>query len=116
MEAATERFILYRITALRPEAHQIATVIRDQLQQVHQMLPKLRKLRHEHVLEHCIELNRLENVGDRILRDSIARLFDGTPDPITIIKWRGLYEVLEAATDKCQDIANTVEAIVLKNA
>lgn len=116
MEEATERFILYKINSLRPEANQIAKVIRDQLQQVQQMLPKLRHLRHEHILEHCIEINRLENVGDRLLRDAIANLFDGTPDPITVIKWRGLYELLEAATDKCQDIANTVEAIVLKNA
>ena len=116
MEAATERFILYKVTSLRPEANQIAKVVRDQVAQVRQMLPKLRHLRHEHVLERCIEINRLENVADRILRDSIASLFDGTPDPITVIKWRGLYELLEAATDKCQDIANTVEAIVLKNA
>jgi hypothetical protein len=80
------------------------------------MLPKLRHLRHERLLEHCIEINRLENTGDRILRDSIGRLFDGTPDPLTVLKWRGLYELLEAATDRCQDIANTVEAIVLKHA
>ena len=116
MEAATERFILYKVPSLRPEALQIAQVIQQQVQQVQQMIPKLRHLRHEHVLEHCIEINRLENVGDRILRDAIAALFDGTPDPITVIKWRGLYELLEEATDKCQDIANTVEAIVLKNA
>ena len=116
MEAATERFTLYRVSTLRPEAHQIAKVIQEQAQQVQQMIPKLRHLRHERVLEHCIEINRLENVADRILRDAIASLFDGTPDPITVIKWRGLYELLEEATDKCQDIANTVEAIVLKNA
>jgi hypothetical protein len=116
MEAATERFTLYKVVALRPEAHQIAKVIQEQVQQVQQMLPKLRHLRHEHILGHCIEINRLENVADRILRDAIAALFEGTPDPITVIKWRGLYELLEAATDKCQDIANTVEAIVLKNA
>jgi predicted phosphate transport protein (TIGR00153 family) len=116
MEAATERFILYRVDTLRPEAHQIAKVIQEQVQQVQQMLPKLRHLRHEQILSHCIEINRLENVADRILRDSIAALFDGTPNPLTVIKWRGLYELLEAATDKCQDVANTVEAIVLKNA
>jgi predicted phosphate transport protein (TIGR00153 family) len=116
MEAATERFILYKVPALRPEALQIAQVIQQQIRQVQQMIPKLRHLRHERILEHCIEINRLENVADRILRDAIAALFDGTPDPITVIKWRGLYELLEEATDKCQDIANTVEAIVLKNA
>ncbi|MBI2174252.1 MAG: DUF47 domain-containing protein [Candidatus Omnitrophica bacterium] len=116
MEASTERFILYKVDTLRPEAQQIAKVIQQQVQQVHEMIPKLRHLRHEHILNHCIEINRLENTADRILRDSISQLFEGTPDPITVVKWRGLYELLEAATDRCQDIANTVEAIVLKNA
>ena len=115
MEAATERFILYKVSSMMPQAHHIAQVIQQQVQQVHQVIPKLRHLRHEHVMQHCIEINRLENVGDRLLRDAIASLFNGTPDPITVIKWRGLYELLEAATDKCEDIANTVEAIVLKN-
>ncbi|MBI4343320.1 MAG: DUF47 domain-containing protein [Candidatus Omnitrophica bacterium] len=115
MEAATERFILYKVAAIRPEAAEIAKVIQQQVEEVHKMMPKLRHLRHEQIMEHCIEINRLENIGDRLLRDAIAGLFNGTPDPITVIKWRGLYEVLEEATDKCEDIANTVEAIVLKN-
>ncbi|HBH96738.1 MAG TPA: DUF47 domain-containing protein, partial [Candidatus Omnitrophica bacterium] len=62
------------------------------------------------------EINRLENVGDRLLRDAFAALFDGSPDPIAVIKWRELYELLETATDKGEDVANTIEGIVLKNA
>ena len=115
MEAATERFILYKVASIRPKAPEIAKVIQQQVEEVHKMMPKLRHLRHERIMEHCIEINRLENVGDRLLRDAIAELFDGNPDPITVIKWRGLYELLEQATDKCEDIANTVEAIVLKH-
>jgi hypothetical protein len=116
MEACTERFTLYRVESLRPEAQEIARVIRQQVQELQKLMPKLRHLRHEHVMEHCIEINRLENVGDRLLRDAIGRLFEGTPEALLVIKWRGLFELLEAATDKCEDVANAVEAILLKNA
>jgi predicted phosphate transport protein (TIGR00153 family) len=115
IEAATERFVLYKITAMQPQAKEIATVIQQQLQQIEKIVPKLRHLRHEHIIEHCIEINRLENAGDRLLRDAFAALFTGTPDPIHVIKWRELYEFLETATDKCEDVANVIESIVLKN-
>ncbi|MBI3020626.1 MAG: hypothetical protein HYY59_01310 [Candidatus Omnitrophica bacterium] len=73
-------------------------------------------MRHEDIIGHCIEINRLENLGDRLLREAFAALFDGNPDPLNVIKWRELYEVLESATDKCEDVANVIEGIVLKNA
>ena len=117
IEAVTERFILYKITAMAPQAHQIAKVIHEQVQEVHRAMPKLRHLRHEQIMEHCIEINRLENAGDRLLRDAFAALFNSSnPDPIFVPKWRELYELLEQATDKCEDVANTIEGIVLKNA
>ncbi|MBI3320944.1 MAG: DUF47 domain-containing protein [Candidatus Omnitrophica bacterium] len=116
IEAATERFILYKVSAITPPAQQIAKVIQQQVQEIHHIMPKLRHLRREHLLEHCIEINRLENVGDRLLRDAFAALFDGLPDPLVVIKWRELYEFLESATDKCEDVANVIEGIVLKNA
>ena len=90
MEAVTERFILFKITQIMPPAKEIAKVIQQQVQQIHQVMPKLRHLRHEHIMQHCIEINRLENVGDRLLRDGFAALFDGSPDPLMVIKWREL--------------------------
>ena len=116
IEAATERFILYKVTAIAQPAQEIAKVIQQQVQEIHGMIPKLRHMRHEQIMDHCIEINRLENVGDRLLRDAFAALFDGHPDPIHVIKWRDLYEFLESATDKCEDVANVIEGIVLKNA
>ena len=117
MEAATERFILYKVTAITPQAHQIAEVIHQQVVEIHRAMPKLRHMRHEQIMEHCIQINTLENAGDRLLRDAFVALFNttGNPDPIFIIKWRELYELLEQATDKCEDVANTIEGIVLKN-
>ena len=116
MEAVTERFILFKIQQIMPPAKDIALVVQQQVQEMHLMMPKLRRMRHDQVMPHCIEINRLENVADRLLRDAVAALFDGTPDPLIVIKWRELYELLEMATDKCEDVANTIEGLVLKHA
>jgi hypothetical protein len=66
--------------------------------------------------ERCIDVNRLENQGDALLRQAVARLFDEERDPIAIIKWKEIYENLEIATDRCEDVANIIEGIVLENA
>ncbi len=116
MEGATERFILFKVQRILPQAADIANVIQQQVQEIHRVMPQLRRMRRESILPHCIEINRLENTGDRLLRDAFASLFDGSHDPLTVIKWRELYELMEQATDKCEDVANTIEGIVLKNA
>ena len=115
IEATTEQFILYKVTAMESGAPKLAHVIQQQVNEIHRVMPKLRHLRREHIMEHCVEINRLENAGDRLLRDSIAALFDGTPDPLAVIKWRDIYTLLESATDKCEDVANVIEGLVLKN-
>jgi len=116
MEATTERFILYKIASAYPAAQQLAQVIQQQVKEIHGVIPKLRDLRHERIIEHCIEINRLENAGDRLLRDAMGALFDGAKDPLAVIKWRDIYTLLESATDRCEDVANVIEGIVLKNA
>jgi uncharacterized protein Yka (UPF0111/DUF47 family) len=68
------------------------------------------------VLEHCVEVNRLENEADRVSRKAIADLFDNEKDPIHLIKIKELYEVLENATDKAEDAANVLEGVALKSA
>ena len=116
MEATTERFILFKVQQVLPQAQEIAKVIQQQVQQIQGVMPQLRRLKRDSIMPHCVEINRLENVGDRLLRDAMASLFDGRHDPLTVIKWRELYELMEQATDKCEDVANTIEGIVLKNA
>ena len=116
IEEVAERFVLYKVRTITPLAQQMAKVIQQQAQEIHKVIPKLRDLRHERVMEHCIEVNRLENTGDQLLREGLVALFDGTPDPLTVIKWRELYGLMELATDKCEDVANAIEGIVLKNA
>ena len=68
------------------------------------------------LLQDCIEIHTQENEGDRIEQHALASLFENGHDPIFIIKWKDIYEELEAATDRCEDVANVIEGIVLKNA
>jgi len=67
-------------------------------------------------LKLCIDINRLENEADAILRRSVARLFKDERDPIAIIKWKEIYENLENASDRCEDVANIIEGVILEHA
>ena len=68
------------------------------------------------ILKACIEVNRLENEGDEILRTGLADLFRGASDPLLVLKWKEVYEALENATDRCEDVANIIEGVVLEDA
>jgi hypothetical protein len=83
---------------------------------VEKAIKKLREKNYPHIQEYCIEINKLENRIDRGFRDALGSLFEEIKDPILIIKWKEIYEHLEDASDKCEDVANILEAIVLKNA
>ena len=79
-------------------------------------LRELRAKQYDHVKEHCIEINRLENRIDRKYRDALGNLVNGNNDPVTIIKWKDIYQLFEDASDRAEDIANVLEGIVLKHA
>ncbi len=116
IEATTERFVLYKIKSVTPHAKEMARIIAKQVQEIHTIIPKLRRMRHQDILQHCIEINRLENAGDRILREAVVVLFDSKSDPLEVMKWRELYELMETANDKNEDVSDVLEGIVLKNA
>ena len=116
VEATTERFVLYKVKVVTPFAVELARVIAKQIEEVHRVLPHLRRMRHQDILGHCIEINRLENEGDRLLREAMVQLFDTPANPMDVMKWRELYDLMEAATDKNEDVAVVIEGIVLKNA
>lgn len=113
-DAAASRLVTYRITEIRPGVPELSRVLMAATKEVVAAVRVLEQK--DHVLSHCIEINRLENEADRICRDLIARLFEQEKDPILVIKWKEIIEVLEIATDKCEDVANVVETITLKNA
>ena len=116
IEAATEHLVLYKIRQLTSAFQALAEVVVRQVREIHQMIPRLKNLRHSDILVHCIEVNRLENEGDRIDREALAGLFEKGGDPLEVMKWRDLYDILETATDKCEDVAVAIEGIFLKNA
>jgi len=114
LHAAAERLVMYKITGAPPQAVDLAAVIIRQSEEIYKAVLKLDK--HEVVLEHCVEINRLENEADRLARTALAGIFDREKDPINLIKQKELIEVLETATDKAEDAANILESVVLKSA
>jgi predicted phosphate transport protein (TIGR00153 family) len=111
--SAGERVLFYRIPGPSRSASELAAVIVEQCKQISAAIEKLHDPKS--LLSHCIEINRLENEADRLLRAAIAGLFDNEKDAFSLIKWKELYEVLEAATDRAEDVANVLESIVVKN-
>ena len=83
---------------------------------VHKAIKKLKEKNYSHMQEYCIEINKLENKMDRVFRDALGHLFDEIEDPILVIKWKEIYEHLENASDKCEDVADILESIAIKNA
>src|SRR6266700_7910709 len=111
VNSAGMRLTLYRIDAPPPVAAELAGLIVQQSEELAQGVSLLEQ--NQRVLEHCVEVHRLENEADRVSRNAIAELFDAEKDPIRLIKMKELYEVLETATDKAEDAANVLEAVAL---
>jgi predicted phosphate transport protein (TIGR00153 family) len=114
VHAAGERLTTYKITQRSPRATRLAELIVRQTEQIAKAISQLDK--HDTVLDYCVEINRLENEADSIAREAIGKLFEEEKDPIALIKMKELYEVLEMATDKAEDVANVIETVVLKSA
>ena len=114
--SATDRIMIFNITAVTPEAISISKHLLETTDVMMKSIGKLKEKNYSHVQELCIEINRLENRVDREFRDALGKLFKESNDPLYIIKWKEIYELLEDASDRCEDVANTLEAIVLKYA
>ncbi len=114
MDAVATRLVTYRVQSIRPGVAELAATVRDSTAEMVAAVRLIEK--QDHILDHCIEINRLENVADRQSRALIGLLFDQEKDPVQIIKWKEIIETLEYATDKCEDVANVIETVTLKNA
>jgi predicted phosphate transport protein (TIGR00153 family) len=114
IEEAADTFILYRIDAPSAVAVQQASIIGKQCEQVLEALTNLRGFKG--LDRYWIEVHRLENEGDQLARKAVADLFSGGGHPIEVIKWKDIYSHLEAAIDKCEDVANIIERITIKHA
>jgi predicted phosphate transport protein (TIGR00153 family) len=105
---------LYRIAAVPAPAREMSRLIVGAAGEVRQAIGKLEAQRD--LERHWIEIHRLENEGDAVSRAGIAALFEGNPDPLEVVKLKDLYALLESALDRCEDVANVVESITIKNA
>ena len=104
---------LYRIEAPTEQAQRMARVLHEATRQLNEALPRLRTLKDIH--HYVVEVNRLENDGDRILREAVASLFDHGIDPMMVIRWKDIYERLEDAIDATETAVNIMAGIIIKN-
>jgi predicted phosphate transport protein (TIGR00153 family) len=114
IDAAASRFVLYRVDSVRSGTLDLVKVLVSATAEVELAVAALETP--QKALKHCIEINRYENDSDRLCRTLIAQLFDEENDPVQIIKWKEIFEVIETAVDKCEDVANVIEGVILKSA
>ena len=112
IEAVAERLVIYRIKEPTSACRALAELIVAQIAAMDGCIRCLRTM-DPGFHEHAVEVNRLENRADALLRETLAAMFDEQPDPIEVIKWKEIYETLEAVTDRCEDVANVIEGIIL---
>lgn len=104
---------LYRIEKVREGTRDLTKIIVAQVDQVKMSMEALEK--HAGVLQYAVEINRLENDADRAHKRAVGLLFDEERDPIEVMKWKEILDLLEDATDRCEDVANLVENVVVKH-
>jgi len=112
-EALASRLALFRIQSTTPEMREFGDLLVKATEQIAGAVHSLRKL--DHLMSFCREIKRLENLGDDLSRKAISDLFEQEKDPVQIIKLKEIYGRMESAMDKCEDIANIIETIVVKN-
>lgn len=114
---AAGRIVLYRVDSIAPEQEKLASMVHDQVIELHKAIPLLQDLRNDAAIrESLVRINSIENAADDLFERAIAHLFDTCKDPILLIKTKELLVSLETATDQCEDAANVIESIIVKNA
>jgi hypothetical protein len=117
VHAAADAMFIYKIDKPTQRSKELADIIVQGAVEVEKAVSGLRRRSElKKIMERCVEINRLENMADRIFRAAMAELFDDTTDIAQIIKWREIYGHMESATDRCEDVANVLEGVALKHA
>jgi predicted phosphate transport protein (TIGR00153 family) len=112
-EEVSDYLGLYKIEAPMEQAQQLAKVLHQASRQISEAMPRLRGFKD--ISHYTVEINRLENDGDRIVREAVASLFDNGIDPMVVIRWKDIFERLEEAIDATEQVANILEGVVIKN-
>jgi len=117
IHAAADAMFIYKVDHPGQRAKELSDIIVQATAEVERAMPQLRRrAKLKQILEQCVEINRLENVADGVYRSALGELFANTTDIAEIIKWREIYEDMEGATDRCEDVANVLEGVALKHA
>jgi len=117
IHAAADAMLIYKIDNPTRRAKELADIIVQAATEIERAMPRLRhRAELKQILGYCVEINRLENMADRVFRAAMAELFDDAVDTALVIKWREIYEHMESATDRCEDVANVLEGVALKHA
>ena len=115
-DAAAQRLLLYKIETIPPYLTALARLLVASAEQVHRAVVVLHDgKRYSEAMTACVEINRLENEADVLHREALADLFAHATDAIQVVKLKDLYAFLEEATDRCEDVANAIETIILKS-
>jgi predicted phosphate transport protein (TIGR00153 family) len=112
-EEVSDYLGLYKIEAPMEQAQRLAHILLQSTRAVSDAIPRLRGFKD--ISHYTVEINRLENDGDRVVREAVASLFDNGIDPMVVIRWKDIFERLEAAIDATEKVANILEGIVIKN-
>jgi predicted phosphate transport protein (TIGR00153 family) len=112
-EETADYLILYKVEAPMEQAQKLAQILRDACRQVAGAMPRMRTF--EDIKHYTVEIHRLENDGDRAVREAMASLFEQGVDPMMVIRWKDIFERLEGAIDAAEHVADVLSAIVIKN-
>ena len=113
IDACAALFPLYHITAVRPGVRELTRIISESTDQVRHAIEALEN--RTGIMQRTVEINRLENEADRAHQRAVGQLFDEEHDPISVMKWKEILDLLEAATDRCEDVADLLENVVVKH-
>ncbi len=116
-DAASERIGLYEVGTILPDARDLAGVLVSAAETMQLAVRGLRDVKNpKRVLEACKQVNVYENQGDTLIRRAIANLFKSGLDPLTVIKWKEILDLMEDGIDRAEDVANVIEGVVLEHA
>jgi predicted phosphate transport protein (TIGR00153 family) len=113
IEDAAHRMVSYRIETIPPSVVQLCRIVRECSESLQKAFVALSK--DERLIDHCIEINRLEEVADQLVRSAVSDLFLTEKDPIQVLKLKEIYEFLELTADACEDVADALQNVVVKN-
>jgi uncharacterized protein len=116
MNTAANRLMLFKVQTIPDDAKLLGKVLIDSTALLIGAMQNLQNLKkRDAIIDDCIRIHTLENEGDRLMQHALAALFDApNPDPVEIIKWKDIFQILEKATDRCEDVADALQTVVVK--